>query len=138
MKRQPIQPARSRTLFCTIYLFEMSHSGPSQVIYFPPDLPPLSSIHSQVQSAKDQNPLALPWFSGKHSSPCSICEDLWKVAWSAREDFLRDLKKSEGAKGYQLVASSGDNLRFVCACVPRELRAYCLPPQLPVHISATY
>lgn len=69
--------------------------------------------NSQVQSAKDQNPLALPWFSGKHSSPCSICEDLWKVAWSAREDFLRDLKKSEGEKGYQLVASSGDNLRFV-------------------------
>ncbi|CAM9698235.1 unnamed protein product, partial [Scytosiphon promiscuus] len=59
--------------------------------------------YRQVQSAKDQNPLALPWFTGKHSSPCSVCEDLWKVAWSAREDFLRDLAKAEGEKGgYQL------------------------------------
>lgn len=83
-------------------------------------LPPLiddpKPTHAQVQGAKDQNPLALPWFSGKHSSPCPICEDLWKVAWSAREDFLRDLRKAEGEKGYQLVASSGDNLRFVRVC----------------------
>ncbi|CAM9382187.1 unnamed protein product [Pylaiella littoralis] len=74
---------------------------------------PASHQHKRpVQSAKDQNPLALPWFTGKHSSPCSICEDLWKVAWSAREDFLRDLEQANGEKGYQLVASSGDNLRL--------------------------
>lgn len=66
----------------------------------------------QVQSAKDQNPLALPWFTSKHISPCSKCEDLWKVAWSAREDFLQDLAKAETGKEYQLVASSGENLRY--------------------------
>lgn len=74
-------------------------------------------LRLQVQSAKDQNPLALPWFTGKHVSPCSKCEDLWKVAWSAREDFLRDMLKAESGKDYQLVASSGDNLRCVCVSV---------------------
>lgn len=67
----------------------------------------------QVQSATDQNPLALPWFTSKHVSPCTKCEDLWKVAWSAREDFLHDLAKAEKGKDYQLVASSGDSLRHV-------------------------
>lgn len=68
-------------------------------------------LNLQVQGAKDQNPLALPWFTGKHASPCAKCEDLWKVAWSAREDLLRDLFKAETGKGYQLVASSGEHLR---------------------------
>lgn len=36
------------------------------------------------------------------------------MAWSAREDFLQDLAKAETGKDYQLVASSGDNLRYVC------------------------
>ncbi|CAM9214234.1 unnamed protein product [Ectocarpus sp. 13 AM-2016] len=90
----------------------------------PPPPPPGTGVHADpsshqhkrpVQSAKDQNPLALPWFTGKHTSPCSVCEDLWRVAWSAREDFLRDLGRAEGQKGYNLVASSGDNLRLYAA-----------------------
>ncbi|CAM9681167.1 unnamed protein product, partial [Sphacelaria rigidula] len=73
---------------------------------------PASHQHKRpVQSATDQNPLALPWFTSKHVSPCTKCEDLWKVAWSAREDFLHDLAKAEKGKDYQLVASSGDSLR---------------------------
>ncbi|CAB1113006.1 unnamed protein product [Ectocarpus sp. CCAP 1310/34] len=89
-----------------------------------PPPPPGTGVHADpsshqhkrpVQSAKDQNPLALPWFTGKHTSPCSVCEDLWRVAWSAREDFLRDLGRAEGQKGYNLVASSGDNLRLYAA-----------------------
>ncbi|CBN77334.1 putative phosphatidylinositol 3-kinase [Ectocarpus siliculosus] len=89
-----------------------------------PPPPPGTGVHADpsshqhkrpVQSAKDQNPLALPWFTGKHTSPCSVCEDLWRVAWSAREDFLRDLGRAEGQKGYNLVASSGDHLRLYAA-----------------------
>lgn len=73
--------------------------------------PMVASALDQVQSAKDQNPLALPWFTSKHFSPCTKCEDLWRVAWSAREDFLLDLAKAESGKDYQLVANAGENLR---------------------------